>query len=146
VACQSGICCSIGNFGTKHHSDKLIGQPPKARYRRYMQAAGLAVQLHKTGWKEKLTVDSHCFISKVVAANKEVQTESWLDLLQKIFWFCLSGLALWCQESFLTTLSCWCVQTFWNKYIEFGNYTTTWVCKQLCHQWLQMACFGCISV
>jgi len=41
-----------------------------------MQAAGLAVQLHKTGWKEKLTVDSHCFISKVVAANKEVQTES----------------------------------------------------------------------
>ena len=32
---------------TKHHSEKVIGQPAQARYDWYMQAAGLAVQLHK---------------------------------------------------------------------------------------------------
>ncbi len=78
--------------------EKLIGQPGKARYGWYMQAAGLAVQLQKTDWKEKLTVDGHCLTPKVVAAIREVQTESLLDLSQKNLrraqlWFCLSGLA-----------------------------------------------------
>lgn len=81
VAWQSGICCSGGSFGTQHqiHSGKLIGQPVKAIYDWYMQAAGLSVQLHKTGWKEKLTVDGHCPMPKVnnvIAAIREVQTES----------------------------------------------------------------------
>ncbi len=65
-----------GNVGTKHLSEKLIRQSVKARYDWYMQAAGLTVQLHKTGWKEKPIGDNHHLTSKIVAATKEVQTES----------------------------------------------------------------------
>ena len=47
-----------------------------------MQAASLAVQLRKTSWKEKHIGDGQCLTSKAVAASKEVQTDSLLDLLQ----------------------------------------------------------------
>ncbi len=40
-----------------------------------MQAAGLAILMHKTGWQEKLIGDGHYVTSKVVAVTKEVQTE-----------------------------------------------------------------------
>jgi len=49
-----------------------------------MLAVALAAEVHKADWQEKLLEDGHCPAFKVVAAVQEVQTQSLLDLLQKI--------------------------------------------------------------
>ena len=53
-----------------------------------MLAVALAAKVHNANWKEKLLEDSHCPAWKVVAAIQEVQTQSWLDLLQTIVLRC----------------------------------------------------------
>jgi len=63
--------------------ENLIRQPAKARYDWYMLAVALAAEVHKANWQEKLLEDGHCPAFKV-AAVQEVQTQSLLDLLQKI--------------------------------------------------------------
>ena len=73
---MSAVCCRNGSFGTKHHSEKLIGQPAKARYDWYMLAAALLISCTRLVGRRSSLLDGHCPTSKVVAAFREVHTES----------------------------------------------------------------------